>query len=371
MKILILSANPFTRNGVSNVIFNYLDFMDMNGLAIDVVSMCTPDPSYEKIMEDKGVDCFVIPRTSKSIIKRWYAIYKLIKERKYDAIHLHCNSHTAVFELSAAWAAGCKVRIVHSHSTKCNLPRIHKLLTPMFNRLCTHGIACGKEAGLWMFDKKPFLIMKNGVNTELYGFKTEKRKKYREKLGFAADNIVIGHVGGFYNIKNHKFLVEIFSHLHNQNSLYRLLLVGDGELRLEIESQIRNLGLDNCVKLTGRVQDVHNYLNAMDIIVMPSLFEGLPLALIEQQTNGLRCIVSDTVSSEANVTGNIHFVSLDSSAKDWASIINDTVFANCRAISRESMSQDSIKSIKDNGYSIREEANKLKTFYIKSIAVDC
>lgn len=371
MKLLILSANPFTRNGVSNVVFNYLVFMDMKDLEIDVVSICKPDPSYEKIMKDKGVNCFVIPRTFKTIIKRWYDIYKLIKDRNYDAIHLHANSHTCVSELSAAWAAGCKVRIVHSHSTRCLSPLIHKLLTPLFKSLCTHRIACGKEAGLWMFGKKPFLVMRNGVNTELYCYKPELREQYREKLGFANDNIVIGHVGGFYNVKNHKFLVEVFSQLHKQNSLYRLLLVGDGELRLDIESQIKNLGLDKEVKLTGRVQDVHNYLNAMDIIVMPSLFEGLPLALIEQQANGLHCIVSDTVSYETNVTGNIHFVTLNSSAKDWASIIDDAVSADYRTISRGSMSQDSIKKITDNGYSIREEANKMKEFYIQSIVGDC
>lgn len=363
IKVLIVSANPFIRNGVSNVIFNYLGSMDMSDMTIDVVSMNTPDESYNKILREKNSKCFIIPRSKTSILKRWYYIFKLLKKNKYDAIHMHANSHTCIMELSAAWAAGCKVRIVHSHSTKCISPLLHKILSPLFYHLCTHGIACGKEAGLWMFAKKPFLIMKNGINTEAYRYKPEQRNKYREKLEFAEDNIVIGHVGNFYNVKNHSFLINVFSVLHNNNPFYKLLLIGDGKMRNDIESQISSLGLKNDVVLTGGVADVYNYLNAIDAVVMPSLFEGLPLSLVEQQANGLQCVVSDTVSSEADLTGNICFLSLNTSADGWATKVNELIDLK----NRKERSETSIKQIEDKGYSIQKEASKLKDYYHKAI----
>lgn len=363
MKILVLSANPFKRNGVSNVIFNYISSMDMTGVQMDAVSMNQPDETYSCIMHEKGIDCYIIERSVKKIFQRWYKLFKLIKVKKYDAIHLHGNSHLLVLELSAAWAAGCKVRIVHSHSTKCKSPFIHKLLSPLFNRLCTHRIACGNAAGEWMFGSHEFEVINNGINIDRYTYNQDVRLQYRSEFNWSEGNIVVGHVGNFYDVKNHKFLIDVFKELHSINKDYRLLLLGDGVLRNDIETQIKKYGLSNEVILAGSVSNVFDYLNAIDCIAMPSLFEGLPLSLMEQQANGLQCFVSDTISKESNKTSFVKFLPLNSSAKEWAMYINSEV----DKINRAERSKLAKRLITESGYNIFNEAQKLKQYYFNTL----
>ena len=143
------------------------------------------------------------------------------------------------------------------------------------------------------------------------------------------------------------------------NNSYRLLLLGDGILRNEVGNKVNTLNLQDYVIMPGAVDNVQDYLNAMDFILMPSLFEGLPLTLIEQQANGLRCIVSDSISNEADKTGNLVFVSLEKDSKCWADIIEE----QAQDVDREKLSFDAIDKIKESGFSIQTEAKKLNEYY--------
>lgn len=358
-KILLINTVPTEKNGVTNVIFNYLMAMNEDCGMFDYVSLNKPEDYYLNIIEKKGGRVFVIPRSSRKLFSYWNSLLNLIKQNKYDAVHVHGNSHTVVLELTAAKVAGCKIRIVHAHSTKCNSITLHKKLAFLFDQLCTHRIACGKDAGRFMFGKRPFVVINNGINTDKYAFRIEKRIKIRKHLGWE-QCIVIGHVGYFKAIKNQSFIVDVFECIYKQNHNCRLVLIGEGPMREDIQNKLDSKGLSKVACMTGNIDNVNDYLNAIDVIVMPSLFEGVPLTLIEQQANGLPCVVADTITREADKTGNLLFLSLHLSVEEWAQAV---IRENC--VNREESSKKAIENITKAGYSIKEEAKKLSQYYLE------
>lgn len=357
MKLLIINTVPTEKNGITNVIFNYLSAIDCEGLVIDILSLNQPNQKYVDMVKQKGGKMYVLPRSKDHITRYWKELRKLIKNNGYDIVHIHGNSHTTFIELSAAYAAGCVVRMIHAHNTMCKHVLVHRILTPLFNMLCTNGLACGKEAGRFMFGYKPFTVINNGVDTDKFAFNTQIREKLRNKMGWT-DCKVIGHVGYFTEVKNQSFIVDIFECLYENNPDYRLVLIGDGPMREEIKKKIDSKGLGNKVCMTGNIDNVNEYLNAIDMIVMPSLFEGLPLTLIEQQANGLPCVVADTITREADKTGNIKFLSMNSPVEEWAKAVMEE-----DGKSRDERSRKAIEDITLAGYNIKEQALKLADFY--------
>lgn len=362
MKVLLINSVPTDKNGITNVMFNYLRGMDTEGMTIDFLSINDPEQMYVKAVEEKGGKLYVLPRLN-GTFAYWNGLRKLIKTNKYDAVHVHGNSHTLAIEMSAAWAAGCKVRIVHSHNTTCKYVKVHKLLTIPFNMLYTHGLACGEEAGKWMFGKKPFTVLNNGVDTKKYAYRPSVREEMRKQNKWEECKVV-GHVGSMIEAKNHKFILEVFKEIYQRDHSVRLLLIGDGPLRPEIEAEIAYQGLKSAVTMTGNINNVDEYLNAMDLVLMPSLFEGLPLTLIEQQANGLKCVVADTITREADKTKSLSFLSLDTPASVWADTILDILKSENDG--RLVRSYSNIKKIADCGYSIQEEARKLNAYYLNA-----
>lgn len=361
MKVLVINTVPTEKNGITNVIFNYLSAMEAGEATFDFVSLNDPDKYYSEVVRRNQGEVFVIRRSPSNIYEYIIKLIEVIKRNTYDIVHIHGNSHTLVLELLAAKFAGCQIRIVHAHTTQCNSLLLHKVLSPFFDILCTHRLACGEDAGRFMFGTKSFKVMNNGVDTEKYAFNLEKRNKIREQIGWT-DNIVIGHIGYFMPLKNQSFIVDVFERLYQQNPNNRLLLIGDGPLRGEVERKLEEKGLRNVSCLTGNIDNVDDYLNAIDVIVMPSLYEGLPLTLIEQQVNGLVCVVSNNITHEVDKTGNLKFLSLDSSIADWAEAVMEE-----DGQSREDRSRKAVVSITAAGYNIKEQAKKLEDFYNEAL----
>ena len=360
MKILLINTVPTEKNGITNVIFNYLRNIDRKEMTFDYLSINEPETSYREEVEKSGGRMFVLPRLEMGVLSYWNALRKLIKQNCYDAVHVHGNSHTLVLELSAARAAGCKARIVHSHNTTCLNPLLHRILFPIFNLLYTHALACGEEAGCWMFGTRPYTVINNGVDTQNFSFDQEKRKSVRQQLCISDEEILIGNVGHFYGkVKNQSFVVGVFNELLKKSHCYKLCLIGDGPQRKDVEHQVGEYGLSDRVIFTGNINNVDEYLCAIDLIVMPSLYEGLPLTLIEQQACGLQCVVADTITREADKTGNLKFLSLESPVVEWANCIEKSE----SEIAREKCSKDAIEKITEAGYNIAVEANKLRNVY--------
>lgn len=360
MKLLVINTVPTEKNGITNVIFNYLVASKHNAIQMDVLMINDAEQGYKNEVVKCGGKAIVIKRSSNSIMSYFMKLIRVIRNNKYDAVHIHGNSHTMVLELLAARLGGCKVRITHSHNTTCNSLALHKLLTPLFNSLYTHGLACGKAAGIWQYGNRPFKIINNGVDTNRFAFNQDVRIIFRQKLGLTDDQILIGNVGHFWGkVKNQSFIVDVFSEIVKRDNNYHLVLIGDGAMRPEIEKKVDSLGLKDKVIFTGNINNVSDYLNAIDLIVMPSLFEGLPLTLVEQQANGLQCIVSDTITKEADKTGNLCFISLNAPISEWVQSIE-----NCNSKQgREQRSKKAVDEIAKEGYSIQTEAKQLVGFY--------
>lgn len=359
MKILLINTVPTDKNGITNVLFNYLRAMNMDDLQIDLVTINQPDEYYVKEVEKKGGQLFVLPRLNRTVMY-WRSLRDLIRRENYNAVHIHGNSHTTVLELTAAKAAGCDVRIVHAHTTKCMNIGLHKLLSPLFYCLCTKNLACGVAAGKFMFGNRPFCIVNNGIDTDKFAYHQEHRDYIRNKYNWNSCK-VIGHVGYFSEVKNHRWIIEVFREIVKRDKSFRLVLIGDGELREEIVETAKEYEILDNISFTGNINNVDEYLSAIDVILMPSFFEGLPLSLIEQQANGLRCVVSDSITAEVDITGNIKFLSLSLSAKEWADEI-----VNIKTITdeeRKRISDCANYAVIKCGYSIKEEAEKIAKIY--------
>ncbi len=364
MKILLINTVPTEKNGITNVILNYLRNIDRKEMTFDYLSINEPETSYREGVEKFGGRMFVLPRLEMGVLAYWNALRKLIKQNCYDAVHVHGNSHTLILELSAARAAGCKVRIVHSHNTTCLNPLLHKILFPVFNLLYTHALACGEEAGSWMFGSRSYTVIHNGVDTRKFSFDKEKRKSIRQQLCIPDEEILIGNVGHFYGkVKNQSFVVSVFNELLKKSNRYKLCLIGDGPQRKNVEQQVGDYEISDRVIFTGNINNVDEYISAIDLIVMPSLFEGLPLTLIEQQACGLHCVVADTITREADKTGNVKYLSLNDGVEVWAEEISHIDCLSGRKLRSEKACEDIAKA----RYNIVEEAKSLRKYYIESL----
>lgn len=357
MKILTVSTTRFHYNGITNSIMNYYRYMDKSSLRMDFLVPYCLEELKEEIYKN-GDNIFEFSNRKTNPIGYFWNLYKLLKKNKYDIIHIHGNSSTLLIELSAANLAGIKHRIVHSRNSDANHKFFHKLFRPLLNRMCNHSFACGKLAGEWMFGKKTFEIITNGNDLEKYKFNNIVRKEFRSKLNISSE-IVIGHVGRFNYQKNHEFLIDTFYHLCKLNDNYKLVLIGDGVKRNSIEKKVEELCLSNKVKFIGNSTIVEKYLQAFDIMVFPSRFEGLPNVVIEWQIAGLKSFISNNITDEVKITPLVNFLSIDSNPTVWAKQVNSCDLP----VDREQDNIEIQELISNAGFNITENAKRLKQLY--------
>lgn len=362
-KILFINTVPTDRNGITNVIFNYLSSDLGKYYQLDYLSINDIPDAYLDTINKSGGTSFVVSRSLKHVVGYINGLRRIIKDNHYEAVHIHGNSHTVVIELVAAYLSNCKVRIVHAHSTSSSSHLLHLVLTPLFNLLCTNRIACGNEAGKWMFGSHEYEVINNGINTSHFSFCEKSRNEIRNELKWD-EKVVLAHVGEFSVNKNQVFLVELLKNLLCDNDSYRLLLIGEGEQRDVVNKKVNEYGLTGKVLFTGKIPNVSEYLNACDLILMPSFYEGFPVTLVEQQANGLKCVISETISKDVNITGNVAFV--PSSVDKWVDLIKSLSVDSDKE--RQSRSRSSIDILKVQGYDFSSSSEKLKQIYDMSIS---
>lgn len=358
MRILQIPTGGLFSDGILSCIVEYMTAMDKSGMDIQVLATNNSEKSVIKKVENSGCRVVSIPYRKKNIIKYFFALYRYISKAKIDIVHVHGSSAIMSVELIAARLAGCKVRIAHSHNTTCENKKADKILRPFFNKSYTTAFACGEDAGKWMFGKHRFTIIPNGRNLKKYEYDTKKRTEYRNKLGISSDALVIGHVGRFNRQKNHEYLVRIFSEVYKKKGNSYLVLVGTGEKVEEIQILVKELEFGKNVIFTGVIENISDYLSAFDVMLLPSLYEGLPLVVIEWQIAGLPCIVSDTVTKECAITSLVKFESIKKEPEAWADDIRNLALQD-----RNDSKEIIFNEIKTAGYDIESGAEKLKSLY--------
>lgn len=359
MKVLIVCTVRFRMNGITSVIMNYYRNMDRTGMDFDFVVPNEVSSELRTELESTGARLFQIPRGKKAAS---YAVklYRLMKENRYDVVHIHGNSASMLLETVPALLAGIPVRIIHAHTTSSSHPHMHKLLRPLLVASANHGFACGREAGEFLFGKTPFTVIENGVDLERFVYDAAVREEHRQKLG-AGDRKVIGHVGNFFHEKNHTFLLDSFAELIRRDPGYLLVLISDGYLFEAMQQKCHDLGLDEHVLFLGKTGDVNRYMQAMDLFVLPSLHEGLPVVLVEAQAAGLPCLVADTVSPGANITGELKYLPIDDPAV-WADGIGQAMKSRANEDRGERCGAWQ-KAVAAAGYDIRTNAHIMRELY--------
>lgn len=357
MKVLMISTVPLNKNGIATCVLNYSKQLTLNNITVDIVS---PDIVCNEIKEEiseYSINLYEVSTRKINPFKYLFSLLKIIK-KKYDIIHVHGNSCTMALELLIAMLGGCKIRIAHSHNTTCEHIRAHKLLRPIFELTCNGRFACGTEAGKWLFGKKKFIIIRNGINLENYSFSTEIRSEIRNKIGISPNKFLLGHVGTFNYQKNHEFLINLLSIIPEN---YSLLCIGTGETEGKIKKIVKEKKVNDRVYFIGNVNNVSDYLQAMDCFLLPSHYEGLPYVLIEAQASGLSCIVSDRVSKEANLSGNIQFLSID----DYEYWVNEIKLMkiNLQNDNRDILCEKWKMDLRKSGYDICNNTKQLITIY--------
>lgn len=358
MNILVISTVRYRSNGISNVIRNLFRDESFHNEKLFFLFPADNDSAMIKELEEYGYTVYSFPRYEKGGIAYLNYVREIVSKDAIEIVHIHGNSHALILELLGSVLGGCKVRICHSHNTTCNNLFMHKVLAPFFYMLCTGRFACGQEAGKWMFGKKAFKVINNGIRTERFLYSEEDGKRIRERYHIDEQEFVIGHVGNLNVQKNQTVLLDIMAELVKRCSC-RCMLVGEGEKRISLEEKAKQLGISENVIFCGATNEVPGHLSAINMIVMPSLYEGLPLSLIEEQASGLPCIVADTITSEVDKTGLVQFCPLDN-IQTWVDTI---LYQKERMKNRREMSAKAIQKIIDCNYDVQHEISELFESY--------
>lgn len=348
------------RGGLETMLMNYYRNIDHKNIQFDFLTHRNYKGDYDNEIMSYGGKVYHISKLnpfSRSYAKELEEFFKSHSE--YKIIHVHQDCLSSVV-LKIAEKSNIPVRIAHSHSSNQNRDFKYpiKLLYKHFiAKYATDLIACSEEAGKWMFGKKAkFNILNNAIDARLYTYNSTKATDIRKSFGFEQNDLVVGHVGRFSYPKNHSFLIDIFQDVAKQKKA-KLLLVGDGKLREEIEEKAKQLGLKENVVFTGVRSDVSDLMQAMDIFVFPSHYEGLPVTLIEAQSSGLPCFISDKVPIECKKTDLVEQIPLSSGAGFWAE----------KVLSCKRERKDTYKEICESGYDIHENAKWLEEYYLEKV----
>ena len=344
--------------GIETFIMNMYRHIDRTQIQFDFLVHYSQPQFYDDEIEKLGGRIYRFSvREDNNFIKYFKDLGKFFREHKeYTIVHAHMESF-AMFYLPFVKKAGIPVIIAHSHIDKAD-PNfkgfIKNLMNQFFKYLATDYMACSEEAAKFLFGNKKCFILRNAIDTDQFDFNEKIRSKVRVELGLEG-KFVVGHIGRFNIVKNHSFLIDIFYKISLLNENAILLLIGEGILEKDIKDKVAKYSLADKVQFMGVIENVNDLYQAMDVFVLPSLYEGLGIVGIEAQTSGLKCICSDGIPPIAQITSNMETLSLSESSDVWAAHI-----LNCSdGYERKSMKQ----AIVNAGFDILEAVGQLQDFY--------
>lgn len=351
-------VNDMHRAGLETMLMNYYRNIDRDKIQFDFLTHRPNRSDYDDEIESLGGKVYYAPRLyPQNYLEYFKWMKQFFKDHtEYKIIHSHIDA-MSYLPLLAAKNSNIPVRIAHSHST--SIDKDFKYILKQYfrfkiNSVATERLSCGEEAGKFLFRDKHFDIIPNAVDASKFYYNQEMRKFKREKLGIT-DEFVIGHVGRISYPKNHKFLIDIFQEVLKIEPNSILLIVGVGEKEDEIKQYVKSLNLNDNVRFLGNRSDVSELYQAMDVFVLPSLFEGVPLVGVEAQFSDLPCYFSDKVPVEVKFNKKAQFVSLEETATTWAKKIIE-----CKCFERSNSRCDIVNS----HYDIKVAHKVLEDYYL-------
>lgn len=350
--------------GIETFLINYYRNIDRTKIQFDFINIYQNKLCFQDEIEDLGGNVYKVPNYYKHPFKYMKELKKIIKESNYKIIHCNMNSAVMLYPLIAAKLAKAKIIISHSHNASSDkglikkvLHNINRNLIPLF---ANTYFACSNKAGKWFFknkilSSKNYYVINNGVDINKYCYKENIRKEKRKELNINDDLILIGHVGRFSVQKNHKFLIEIFYELYKFNNKVRLMLIGIGPLMESVKEQVKKMNLTGVVYFLNQRNDLEELYQAMDLFLLPSLYEGLPLVGVEAQASGLKCAFSSNITEEIKILDTSIFIDLNNSSKEWAHKIQNL------------LNTSNSRNVKINDFDINNNAKKLEKIYLSTL----
>ncbi|MCM1262452.1 MAG: glycosyltransferase family 1 protein [Butyrivibrio sp.] len=350
--------------GAESRIMDLYRNIDRDKIQFDFLVHSSQKEYFDEEIEALGGRVYRVPRfkvynihSYKKAMKSFFAAH-----HEFRAVHGHMTSTASIY-LPIAKKAGIPITIGHARSAG-DAPGFKGLITKLIRYplkyKADYCLACSKKAGETVYGKRwvrkgKVEVIPNAIDAKKYIYDEKVRTELRDKMGLT-DKFVIGHVGSFREAKNHTFLIQIFEQIYKKRNDAILLLLGEGSLMEKIKRQVLEAGLSDVVWFLGNKPDVDSYYQIMDYLVFPSLYEGLPGSIVEAQTAGLRCLVSDTVTNEVGITELVEFYSLDKTAKEWAARVLETA---------DYIRGDRLDSIKRAGFDIGAQAVRYSEIYRK------
>lgn len=366
MKKVLHYVGKMDRGGMETFIMNLYRNIDTKKVQFDFAVHTEESGDFDEEIVKLGGKIIIFPSMRKNPLKYsmfWEKFWKLNGEN-YLALHFHTNSLANIIALKKSRKYNVPIRIVHSHSSfsdkgKLQLPNniIHNYHMKRISDYANKYLACSEPAADWLFGESVTRevkvdFFKNGIDIDEFSYNSMRRQQIRNKLELNG-KIVIGHVGKFIDVKNHEFLIDVFSSLVKLEAESVLLLVGDGKLLPRIKQLVIDKNLQDKVIFMGVRDDVNDLLQAMDVFILPSLYEGLPFTLVEAQASGIPILVSANIAKEVKIKDNLIFKEITASSSDWATSILSIYKTENRVIDNSLLI--------DAGYSVKDTAlNYLK-----------
>ncbi|MFR5057620.1 glycosyltransferase family 1 protein [Faecalimonas umbilicata] len=340
--------------GIEHFVMDFYRHIDRNKVQFDFLTSVDEKGYFDDEIQKLGGKLYRAYPLKKNPIKNYLDIMRIVKENKYNIVHRHTGSAFGYYDLRAARRGDAKHLILHSHNPQVGKPILHFISEKLLKIDCI-PVACSKEAGEFLFGKKTKVkIINNAIDCDKYEYNADVRKQVREELG-VVDSFIVGHIGRFEEQKNHKKLLDIFSEILKIKPNSKLICVGSGKLMEERKIQAKELGILDRILFLGNRDDVERIMQAFDVFVFPSLYEGFSITQIEIQVNGLTVFTSENkVPSSSNIAGNVYFIPLEESAQLWA-----------KKIMRTNVDRDyyAIDAVKKAGYDIHNVASELSEYY--------
>lgn len=353
-------------SGVSAVVTNYFFQLDPQRVQCDFLLYEMPEDAWMTRLTAAGAKVYATGKPSGRSMAEYERNVKDFfwqHAKDYDIVHVHIPN-AAFIVLRYAKKYGIKVRILHSHNARGADGAVKKIRNYLLNqcgiRYANQYFACSVKAGNYLFGEKrcgQLVVLPNAIRLERYAFDEKKRKTIRDSLGVKEHELLLGHIGRFAEQKNHEGLLKIFAETRKRGMDTKLVLLGDGELREKTGQLAEELGIKDQVLFAGVVANVPDYLSAMDIFLLPSLYEGLPVVCVEAQAAGLPCLISDQVTREIALTDQVWFLA-NGDLDSWCDRI--------RKISAEGRSRNAVKGLEQ--YDIAWQAKNLEERYIQYAA---
>lgn len=348
--------------GIESLLMSVTNQIDKKKYHFDFIASASS--SYQTVLKQEGCNVIVLP-SFKNLVK-YISRFNKVLDNDYDIVHFHKNSAINILPILIAKFHKTHPKIVvHSHNTAPSVTKnklfiqIHKMNRKFMYDVADIHIACSSKAAKWLYGNRKAIILKNGIDTEKYVYSKIRRNRIRKYLNISSNSLVIGNVGRLTAQKNQLFLVELFSKIHQIKPNSKLLIIGDGLLKSKILNKIEELKLKKSVMLLGSRNHVEEYLSAMDVFVMPSLYEGLPIAAVEAQVSGLNVYMSDKITKEVCLTNHAYTFAL-----------NEPIDKITKEILSSDFDYDRLqqsKMVKKSGYDISSTVNKLDEIYTQLI----